>query len=126
MRVSSRWLMLFLLPSVAAHPAVPKGANLQISGPFNDLPKGDTGSVYCSQPTTITQVRWRLNHFHPISRRKLHDLYSIVECGYQGTIRVGGRTFTWKNYAASDILMTTYPDGQEHILAGKPETPSDW
>lgn len=113
-------LLVLICPTFAS---VPKAAEIQITGRFSSLSNTDPESVFCHHPISAKQVRWRLAHFHNISEQDLHDRYSFLDCGNQGTLRTAGHAFVWKSYVGN-VFSTTYPDGQEHLLGGKPDASS--
>ncbi len=92
-------------------------------GTFDDLPSTSPDQILCRAPITATDIRARFRWFHPLHEGEFQSI-SYVQCGYQGTVRVGDRTFTWNSYEG-EYMETTYPDGKPHRLAGKETNKTD-
>ena len=114
---ASKVLPLALLASYAFGAPLSRAATIRVLGKFDDLPSTSQDQMLCRPSITTAEIRARFRRFHPMREGEFESI-SYLQCGYQGTVRVGDWTFTWKSYAG-ELMETTYPDGKLHRLAGK-------
>ena len=98
----------------------PKQAQFHITGPFNEVSSRDPESYFCTLPVTVKQIRARFRSFHRSSWGGVEGEYSFLECGWRGTLVVQGKKFLWSSFVG-EVMTTTYPNGKEHVLVGKPD-----
>lgn len=81
---------------------------------------GDMDADLCkSYKLTPKELRRQFRTYHLLYPGDVHNYYSVFQCWIDGTIKVNGKTFTFES-RPGNLLETTWPDGKDKMLGGKP------